>query len=128
MDPLAKRDLLHGDGNASKIDAAAAALIAGGRAGEAVDFVEITKNPSLLSKLEADAIARGSSWLLGQVERIRGAKASPEQWSQLAAGAMTAQRFTDAVRALQAAGRPEDAEAARLAHCPGYDPFKPLGK
>lgn len=128
MDPLAKRDLLHGDGNGPKIDAAAAEMIAGGRAAEAVDFVEITKNPDLLAKLEADAIARGSSWLLGQVERIRGAKASPEQWSALAQKAQDAGRFTDSVRALQAAGRPEDAEAARLANCPDYEPFKPLGK
>ena len=95
---------------------------------EAIDYVEITRNQELLGKAETDAVRRGSVWLLQQVERIRGTKASPETWGRLADAASGAGRSFDTVRALQLAGREADAEAYRVANCPDYEPFKPLGK
>ena len=127
--PLEKRDLLHADPpNPGKIDAVAAQMGASGRAPESIDYVEITKSPALLAKAETDAVARGSTWLLAQVERIRGTKSAPEMWVALAESAKKAERWYDAVRALQTAGQDADAEAVRLDKCPDYEPFKPLGK
>ena len=127
--PLEKRDLLHADPpNPAKIDAIATQMNGSGRAAESIDYVEITHNPSLLAKSEADAVSRGSAWLLAQVERIRGTKSSTETWVALSASAAKAERWYDAVRALQSAGLDADAEAIRAVHCPDYEPFKPLGK
>ncbi len=71
---------------------------------------------------------RGSAWLLHQVDRIRGSKSAPETWARLAEAAKAVERWHDAVRALQAGGFEADAEALRVAQCPDYEPFKPLGK
>ena len=127
--PLEKRDLLHAEPpDAGRIDAIAASMAASGRFPEAIDYVEITKNGGLLAQAETDAVRRGSAWLLQQVERIRGAKCTPETWGRLADAAVAAGRPYDAVRALQFAGRDADAEALRAEKCPDYEPFKPLGK
>lgn len=127
--PLEKRELLHAETpNASRIDAVVEAMAASGRFPEAIDYLEISKSPALLAKAEADAVRRGSSWLLQQVDRIRGTPSSPETWSKLADAAQAAERWLDAVRALGTAGREADAEALRQAKCPDYEPFKPLGK
>jgi hypothetical protein len=127
--PLEKRDLLHAETpNDARIQAIAEGLAAKGRFPEAIDYVEITRDPGFLAKAEADALRRGAAWLLQQVERIRGTKCPPETWSKLAEAAERAERHLDAVRALQIAGRDADAEAYRQGHCPDYEPFKPLGK
>ena len=127
--PLEKRDLLHADApNAAKIDPIAASMGGSGRFPEAVDYIEITKNPALLAQAEADAIKRGSAWLLQQVERISGNPVPPETWVRLSESAQAAERWLDAVRALGIAGRGEEAEALRVQKCPDYEPFKPLGK
>ncbi|MCE9634330.1 MAG: hypothetical protein K8T90_01380 [Planctomycetes bacterium] len=127
--PLEKRELLQADKpNPAKIDAVAAAMGAEGRWPEAVDYVEISKNPELLAKAEADAVKRGAAWLLSQADRIRGKASPPETWVRLAESAQAAERWIDAVRALGLAGRETEAEALRQAKCPDYDPFKPLGK
>ena len=127
--PLEKRDLLHADApNAARIDAIAASMAAAGRFPEAIDYVEITKNPALLAQAEADAVKRGSAWLLQQVERIGGKPVPPETWVRLSQAAQAAERWLDAVRALAIAGLSEEAETLRAAKCPDYEPFKPLGK
>ncbi len=127
--PIEKRDLLHADPPSKpKIDAIADQMLSGGRSPESIDYVEISKTPELLAKAEADAVKRGSAWLLQQVDRIRGAKSPPETWARLAESAKTAERWHDAVRALQAGGFDADAEALRAEKCPDYEPFKPLGK
>lgn len=127
--PLEKRDLLHADApNAGRIDAIAAKMGAEKRFPEAVDYIEISRNGDLVAKAESDAVRRGSAWLLQQAERIRGAKSPPETWQRLADAAKAAERWHDAVRALQFAGKPDEAEALRQEKCPEYEPFKPLGK
>lgn len=127
--PIEKRDLLHGDPpDTARIGRIANGMAGAGRFPEAVDYLEITRDAALLARAEADAVERGSAWLLQQVERIRGTKCAPETWVRLSEAAVAAERHVDAVRALRIAGRDEDAEALRLAKCPHYDPFKPLGK
>jgi hypothetical protein len=127
--PLEKRELLHAEvPNKGRIDAVIEGMTADGRFPESIEFLEVSKNDGLLAKTEADAVKRGSAWLLQQVDRIRGTSSAPETWSKLAEHAQAAERWLDAVRALSLAGRDADAEALRAAKCPDYDPFKPLGK
>ncbi len=127
--PIEKRDLLHAESpNRGRILGIVRKLEGEGRWPEAIDYLEIANDADSIAKAEADSIARGSAWLLQQVERISGKKADPEKWSRLSEAAARAERWRDAVRALASAGRPEEAEALRLEKCPEYEPFKPLGK
>jgi hypothetical protein len=127
--PLEKRALLHADPvNKGKVNEVAEAMLRSGRAPEAVDYIEVTRDPALLNAAESDAVKRGCTWLLQQVDRIRGAKSPAERWVALANAAKQAERWYDAVRALQFAGQDAEADALRAEKCPDYDPFKPLGK
>jgi hypothetical protein len=127
--PIEKRDLLHADSpNRGRILGIVQKLHGEGRWPEAIDYLEISPEAAWTAKAEADAITRGSAWLLQQVERIGGKKADPAKWEQLAESATRHERWRDAVRALANAGKPEEAEALRAAKCPEYEPFKPLGK
>jgi hypothetical protein len=127
--PLEKRDLLHGDPpNKARISGIAEKLASEGRWPEAIDYLEVVKDDKLIAKAEADAVARGSSWLLQQVERVGGRKADPSQWERLSDAAAKLERWRDAVRALAMSGKTAEAEALRLEKCPDYEPFKPLGK
>ena len=127
--PLEKRDLLHADPpKMQKVNAVARKLLDEGRYPEAVDYVEVTKDPQLVEALEQEALSKGSPFLLAQVARIRGEPVDAEKWVRVAEGCKQAGRYLDAVRSLQQAGREEDAEALRQEHCPDYEPFKPLDK
>lgn len=127
--PLDKRELLHREPpDTKKINAIAQKLIDEGRTSEAVDYIEVTLDPGLIEAIGKQAHKQGSAFLLQQVERLSGSKASEEEWVTLSKTAGNAGRWLDAVRALMAAGRAEEAEALRLERCPDYDPFKPLGK
>jgi hypothetical protein len=127
--PIEKRDLLHAEQpNRARILGIVEKLSSQGRWPEAIDYLEIAPDPAWLAKAEADAVTRGSAWLLQQVERISGKKAGPEKWTRLSESAAKHERWRDAVRALSMAGEVEKAEALRAEKCPEYDPFKPLGK
>jgi hypothetical protein len=127
--PIEKRDLLHAEQpNRARILGIADKLASQNRWPEAVDYVEIAADADRLAKAETDAVARGSAWLLQQVERIRGKSAGPEMWAKLSEAAAKNERWRDAVRAMSLAGEVEKAEALRLEKCPEYVPFKPLGK
>jgi hypothetical protein len=127
--PIEKRDLLHAEQpNRSRILGIVEKLEHEGRWPEAIDYLEIAPEPKWLEKAQADAVARGSAWLLQQVERISGKKSDPALWVKLSESAARAERWRDAVRALAVAGMPDEAEKMRLEKCPEYEPFKPLGK
>jgi hypothetical protein len=127
--PIEKRDLLHAEQpNRARILAIVERLSAAGRWPEAIDYLEIAPDAGWLAKAEADAVARGSAWLLSQVERISGKKAGPEKWQRLSESASKNERLRDAVRAMSMTGDVEKAEAMRAETCPEYEPFKPLGK
>ncbi len=127
--PLEKRELLHKDPpDTARIDAIAGALIDARRFGEAIEFVEVTRNAGLLGRLEDEATSSGSPFLLQQVERLSGQKRDDATWEAVVAKCLAAERYVDAVRALNGRGESERAEEIRAEHCPDYDPFKPLGK
>ncbi len=127
--PLEKRDLLHAESpKLDRINAIAAKMLSDGRHAEAVDYVELTKDSTLVKQLADAAVGKGSTFLLQQAERIGGTEPSAEQWAQLIENAKRAERWLDAVRALTLSGDAEAAEALRLDKCPDYEPFKPLGK
>ena len=127
--PLEKRDLLHKEPpDARRIDALATSLIDAGRLGEFIDYVEVTREPELIRRLEKLALENGSPFLLQQVERLTGGKHDEATWTALAERALQDERYVEAVRALTAGGLDERAEELRLEHCPDYEPFKPLGK
>jgi hypothetical protein len=127
--PLEKRDLLHADPpHRARLDALARQLLSEERYGELVDYLEVTKDAALAAQVADVAVERGSAWLLAQVERVLGQRQGPEPWERLSASAAARERWFDAVRALEAAGKPEEAEALRQEHCPEYEPFRPLGK
>ena len=127
--PIEKRDLLHAEApNRSRILGISEKLAAEGRWPEAIDYIEVVPDAKLLARAEAEAIARGSVWLLAQVERISGKKCDADQWMKVSASAAAGERWRDAVRALGMSGRTDEAEALRTEKCPDFDPFKPLGK
>ena len=127
--PLDKRDLLHKDPpDAKRIDTIGDQMLKDGRAAEAIDYIEVTRNPDLIARLLNAARETGSPFLLGQVERLFGETRPEEEWRAAAEKSLADGRAIDAVRALQHLGEEERAEELRLEHCPDYEPFRPLGK
>ena len=127
--PLEKRDLLHAESpDQGKVDAVAAKLLAENRYAEAVDYIEITRSAPLVAQLGERALQVGSPFLLSQVERLTGEKRPESDWRAVAEGAQKAERWMDAVRALQGGGFEDEAEALRQDKCPEYEPFKPQNK
>ncbi len=127
--PLEKRELLHRENpDARRIDAIAEEFLSTGRAGEAVDYIEVTCNPELIAELERVGKAASSPFLVAQAERLSGVKPDPADWIALAETCLASGRAIEAVRALTLAGEEARAEAIRLEHCPDYEPFRPLGK
>ena len=127
--PIEKRDLLHADPpGRARVVGISEKLAAEGRWPEAIDYIEVIPDEKLLAQAAAEAVNRGSVWLLQQVERISGKKADPAQWVKLSDSAAQGERWRDAVRGLAMSGQAAEAEALRLAKCPEFDPFKPLGK
>jgi hypothetical protein len=127
--PTAKRDLLYspkttnGDRNA-----AADIFMDAERFGEALEFLEVTRDEERLTKIEAAGFERGDTFLLQQVERIRGEPATRERWIEFADRAVSLGKYYDAYRALLKAEEEEKAEALRAEHMPDYEPFRPEGK
>ena len=127
--PLEKRELLHKESpDTARIDGIVGKLLAEGRHPEAIEYLEVSRNPELIAQLAADAVKRGSAFLLQAADRLSGTKSPAEAWTQLAANALSRERYLDAVRAYTALGDEERAEAVRVEHCPDYEPFKPQGK
>ncbi len=127
--PLEKRELLHAPNpRVDRLDALAEQLIEDGRFGVSLDYLEVTRNEDLLGRLEKQAVKSGSAFLLQQVARLRKSTIEPTTWDRLIDNAKQAEHWRDAVRALTAAGREEEAEELRVVQCPEFEPFKPLGK
>ena len=125
----AKRDLLYSPkaGDAER-NAAADVFIDAERFGEALEFIEVTRDAERLAKIQAAGLERGDTFLLQQVERIRGEAADPATWREFAEKAVSLGKYYDAYRALQRAGEEEKAEEVRAEHMPDYEPFRPEGK
>jgi hypothetical protein len=98
------------------------------RFGEALEFLEVTKDADRLDRVRDAALDLGDSFLLARVERIGGEKLGAEVWRRLAETARRNARYLDAYRALDAAGDEEAAEALREQHMPDFESWKPQGK
>ena len=98
------------------------------RFGEALEFLEMTKDAPRLDQVQSAALQRGDTFLLSRIEKIRDAPLDPSVWREVAATAQKNLKFLDAYRALTEAGDEEEAEALRSEHMPDYEPWKPEGK
>jgi hypothetical protein len=124
-----KKDLLHSEKTTdAERNAFADQFLDAERFGEALEFLERTRDRGRLDRILAEAVRRGDTFLLTRVERIRGEPVSPETWRETAGKAVELGKSFDAYRALGRAGGEEEAEAFRAEHLPDYHPFKPEGK
>jgi hypothetical protein len=124
-----KRKLLYGEKvSDEEMSRAAAAFSDAGRFGEALEFLERTRDEEVLARIEREAVERGDTFLLLRVERIRGRDLGPDRWRHAAARALVQGKHLDAFRAFGRAGDAEKAEEIRAAHLPGYEPYRPEGK
>jgi hypothetical protein len=98
------------------------------RFGEALEFIEITKDRARLDKVLSEAIARADTFLMARVERIRKEAIPAETWREVAEKAQSLGRIFDAYRAIGRADGEEKAEEFRAEHLPDFQPFKPEGK
>ena len=128
-DMMQKRAVLYSE-RASKDEqnAVADAFIAEERYGEALEFLELTRDAGRLDEIRRIGIEAGDTFLLLRAERISGEAVPAETWKQTAERAKARERYYDAYRALERAGLAEEAEALREEHLPDFTPFRPEGK
>ncbi len=128
-DSMAKRTLLHSRKTTDEErNEAADFFLREERYGEALEFLEITRDPVRLQAVKEAALDRADTFLLQRVEKIAGEPIPPETWRNVAARALSLGRFRDAWRALREAGDEERAEAVRTEHMPDFQPYEPEGK
>lgn len=123
-----KRLVLHGKGRESERRAAAEALLAKGRLAEALEYLERTRDEVPLRRARAEAVRTGDLFSFARANQILKSDAQPAEWRELAEAAKRAERWYEAVSALERAGDQEAADALRAEKCPDYRPFKPSGK
>ncbi|MEN8148501.1 MAG: hypothetical protein ABFS86_01690 [Planctomycetota bacterium] len=127
--PVVKRNLLYStkasDGD---LNAAAGRFIERERYGEALEFLERTRDAALLGKIREEAARHGDTFLLLRVEKLSGEAIPADEWRAVAGTAESHGKYYDAYRALGKAGDEEAAEAIREEHMPEYEPFRPEGK
>jgi hypothetical protein len=75
-----------------------------------------------------EAVRAGDAFSLTRACQILRVEADPSEWRELAANAERAERWFDAVNALERAGDAEKSEALRAERCPEFKPFRPAGK
>jgi hypothetical protein len=107
---------------------AANRLLGQGRIAEALEILERTKDAGALDRARRDAVRAGDVFALARTCQILKAEAAASEWRELSQNAERAERWFDAVKALERAGDPEASEAIRAARCPDFRPLKPAGK
>lgn len=123
-----KRRVLYGKGQEKVLLKTAEGFLAEGRLAEALEFLERNRDVAMLDRVARAAVDRGDAFSLGRSLQLAGETADADRWRTLAANAERAERWYDAIRALERAGDEERAEELRQAHHPDYKPFKPAGK
>ncbi len=123
-----KRRLLYGKGLEGARAAAASAFLAKGRLAEALEFLERTKDENSLNRVRSEAVRAGDAISLARACQILRVEPTPAEWRELAQNAERAERWFDAVNALEKAGDLEKSEALRVARCPDFKLFRPAGK
>lgn len=128
-DMMAKRALLYSDrASREQQNELADAFIAEERYGEALEFLELTRDSGRLEAIRKIGLDTGDTFLLLRTEKITGEDLPAEKWRETADRAKAGERYYDAYRALERAGAEEEAEALREEHMPDYRPFRPEGK
>ncbi len=123
-----KRLVLHAKGRDAERRAAAEALLAQGRLAEALEYLERTRDEAGLKRARADAIRAGDLSSYARANQLLKSEAQPAEYREIAEAAKRAERWYEAVSALERAGDQEAADALRAEKCPDYKPFKPVGK
>jgi hypothetical protein len=123
-----KRRLLYGKGLEKERTAAVHTLLSKGRLAEALEYLERMKDGADLAEVRRAAVRAGDLFSLVRACQILKADPEPAELRELGGNAERAERWFDAVNALDRAGDVERAEAIRAAQCPDYRPFKPAGK
>jgi len=125
----AKRALLYGDKSTDpERNEAARLFISEEKFGEALEFLEITKDGECLRQVEEAAFEKADTFLMLRIEKIRGKPYGAEAWRRSAKQAVRLEKFHDAYRCLLRAEDEEGAEAIRAKHMPDFHPFHPEGK
>jgi hypothetical protein len=126
---LTKREILYSEKYTDEDrNAAADEFIGMERFGEALEFLEVTRDAGRLARIRDAALERGDTFLLLRVEKLGGEELPAETWRRAAEKAETLGKYFDVYRALTRVGDEEKAEAIREKHMPGFQPFKPEGK
>ncbi|MHC4858579.1 MAG: hypothetical protein ACYTDY_00645 [Planctomycetota bacterium] len=128
-DALAKRDHLHSERvTDEERNACADVFIGEARYGEALEYLEVTRDAERLDKIHEIAVEAGDTFLLSRIEKIRGKPIPAETWRIVAERALRREKFYDAARAYERAGDPDRAEQVLTEHTGGFQPWKPEGK
>lgn len=98
------------------------------RYGEALEFLEQTKDASRLDRVLGAGIELGDTFLLRRVEKIRGEPIPEAEWRRAADRAKGLGKHLDAFYAIGRSEGEEPAETYREKHLPDYRPWKPEGK
>jgi hypothetical protein len=123
-----KRRLLYGRGLEAERARVARSLVHAGRLAEAMEYIEKAKDDALLAEVRRAAVLAGDAFSLLRACQILRVEPEAAEWRDLAARAEAAERWYDAVNALERAGEQEKADALRAQRCPEFRPFKPAGK
>ena len=128
LDFLEKRRILYAKGMEGKRASVSTRLLDEGRLAEAMEYIEKERDQGLLDRVRRDAVTAGDAFSLTRVAQLLRVAPDPSEWRELARYAESKERWFDCVNALERAGEPEKAEEVRALRCPGFQPFRPVGK
>ena len=123
-----KRRVLLGKDREPERRAVAEALLARGRLAEALEYLERTRDEVPLKRVQAEAIRAGDVLAYARSSHLLKVETVPAEWRQLADAASRAERWFEAVTALERSGDQAAADELRAEKCPDYRPLKPANK
>lgn len=123
-----KRRVLLGKGQEAGRRAVAEALLAQGRLCESLEYLERTRDEVPLKRVVADAIRTGDVLAYARASHLLKAETKPAEWKELAEAAKRAERWFEAILALEKGGEQAAADALRAEKCPDFQPLKPANK
>jgi hypothetical protein len=108
-DASAKRAVLYSEtATDAEKDALAEAYLEAERYGEALEFLQMTRNTELLDRIRAAALDLGDTFLLTQVDRFRDGGVAEADWKRIEERARSLGRDMDARRARGVLGIEEE--------------------
>ncbi len=110
-DANAKRAVLYSEtATDEEKNALAGAYLDAERYGEALEFLALTRNATLLDRIRLAALELGDTFLLTQVARFNAEGVSEDDWTRIERTASSLGRELDAARARQELGIEEEPE------------------